>query len=136
MANVLIIDDNKAYLKFIRGYVNENFPNLQIETCDNAIQGLAAISAGLDLLLLDLEMPDMDGKKLLAYAIKLGLNKNRIIILSGHSADFLHEQFPMGSCLAVLNKHEARQKIVLDMIFNSLHDKACCTDSKTATRGE
>ena len=136
MANVLIIDDNKAYLKFISDYVNENFPNLEIETCDNAIQGLAAITAGLDLLLLDLEMPDMDGKKLLAYAIKLGLNKNRIIILSGHSADFLHEQFPMGSCLAVLNKNEARQKIVLDMIFNSLHGKSCCEENKPATRGE
>ncbi|MCK4535566.1 MAG: response regulator [Desulfuromonadales bacterium] len=124
MANVLIIDDNKAYLEFIRTYINENFPALQVDACDNAIQGLAAISADLDLLLLDLEMPDMDGKKLLSYAIGLGLNKSRIIILSGHSADFLHEQFPMGSCLAVLNKHEARQKVVLDMIFNSLQVKS------------
>ena len=135
MANVLINDDNKAYLKFIRDSINDNFPNLQIETCDNAIQGLAAISAELDLLLLDLEMPDMDGKKLLAYAIKLGLNKNRIIILSAHSADFLHEQFPMGTCLAVLNKHEARQKIVLDMIFNSLHGKLCSKGGKTGKPG-
>ncbi len=124
MAKVLIIDDNQAYLKFIRSYVKQNFPDLQLETCGNAIQGLAAISGELDLLLLDLEMPEMDGKKLLAYAIKLGLNKNRIIILSGHSADFLHEQFPMGSCLAVLNKNEARQKVVLDMIFNSLQLKS------------
>jgi CheY-like chemotaxis protein len=124
MANVLIIDDNRAYLEFIRAYVREHFPALQVTTCDNSVQGLAAIKADLDLLLLDLEMPDMDGKKLLAYATKLGLNKNRIIILSGHSADFLHEQFPMGSCLAVLNKHEARQKVVLDMIFNSLQGKS------------
>ena len=124
MAKVLIIDDNKAYLEFIRIYVAENFPLLQVETCDNALQGLVAISADLDLLLLDLEMPELDGKKLLDYAIKLGLNKNRIIILSGHSADFLHKQFPMGTCLAVLNKHEARQKVVLDMIFNSLHCKS------------
>jgi len=123
MATVLIIDDNKAYLDFIRDYVEENFPLLEVTTCDNALQGLAAISADLDLLLLDLEMPELDGKKLLAYAIKLGLNKNRIIILSGHNADFLHKEFPMGTCLAVLNKHEARQKVVLDMIFNSLHTK-------------
>lgn len=124
MARVLIIDDDRSYLKFIAGYVVENFPGLQVETCDNALQGLKAISAELDLLLLDLEMPAMDGKKLLAYAVELGLNRNRIIILSAHSADFLHEQFPMGSCLAVLNKHEARQKVVLDMIFNSLKKKS------------
>lgn len=134
MANVLIIDDNKAYLNFIRAYVKANFPALQVETCNNAIQGLAAISARLDLLLLDLEMPDMDGKKLLAYAIKLGLNKNRIIILSAHSADFLHQQFPMGSCLAVLNKHEARQKAVLDMIFSSLQTKPATRGSGNANR--
>jgi len=53
----------------------------------------------------------------------LGLSKNRIIILSGRDADYLHQRFPMGSCLAVLNKFEARQKAVLDMIFNSLQRK-------------
>ena len=124
MARVLIIDDDRGYLAFIAGYVAKNFPELQVETCANALQGLKAISADLDLLLLDLEMPDMDGKKLLTYAVELGLNRSRIIILSSHSADFLHDQFPMGSCLAVLNKHEARQKIVLDMIFNSLKQKS------------
>lgn len=124
MARVLLIDDDRSYLKFIASYVAENFPELLVETYDNALQGLKAISAELDLLLLDLEMPAMDGKKLLAYAVELGLNRNRIIILSAHSADFLHEQFPMGSCLAVLNKHEARQKVVLDMIFNSLKKKS------------
>jgi len=123
MKRVLIIDDDKGYLKFIRDYVEEHFPTLQVETCDSAIQGLKAIATKPDLLLLDLEMPDMDGKKLLSYAIDQGLNKNRIIILSGHHADVLHQQFPMGSCLAVLNKHESRQKAVLDMIFNSLQAK-------------
>jgi hypothetical protein len=29
----------------------------------------------------------------------------------------------MGTCLAVLNKFEAKQKAVLDMIFNSLQSK-------------
>jgi len=120
---VLIIDDDKGFLKFIRSYVAEHFPELDIETCDNALLGLKAIATKPDLLLLDLEMPDMDGTKLLAYAIEQGLNKNRIIILSGHHADVLHRKFPMGSCLAVLNKHESRQKAVLDMIFNSLQAK-------------
>ncbi|MRR07790.1 MAG: histidine kinase, partial [Deltaproteobacteria bacterium] len=38
--------------------------------------------------------------------------------------DFLHEQFPLGTCLAVMNKYEARQKAVLDMVFSSLQRKA------------
>jgi len=51
------------------------------------------------------------------------LNKNRIIILSGRDADYLHKKFPMGSCLGVLNKFEEDQKTVLDMIFKALRNK-------------
>ena len=123
MGKVLIIDDDKAFLKLIKSYVNKNFPSLELHVCVDSIQGLAAINSDLDLVLLDLEMPDFDGGKLLSYATEKGLSKNRIIILSGHDADYLHKRFPMGSCLAVLNKHEVRQKNVLDMIFKSLEAK-------------
>jgi hypothetical protein len=32
----------------------------------------------------------------------------------------------MGSCLAVLNKYEAKQKAVLDMVFDALQQKCGC----------
>ena len=124
MGNILIIDDDKSFLKFIKKYVSDHFPALTLNVCEDPVQGLAAISAELDLMLLDLEMPGFDGGKLLSYATEKGLSKNRIIILSGHDADYLHKRFPMGTCLAVLNKHEVRQKNVLDMIFKSLEEKA------------
>jgi hypothetical protein len=57
------------------------------------------------------------------------LSKNRIIILSGRDAEYLHERFPLGSCLAVLNKYEGRQKDVLDMIFKSLQQKSHAKES-------
>jgi CheY-like chemotaxis protein len=75
-------------------------------------------------MIIDLEMPHLDGGKLLKYAAETGLNKNKIILLSSHDADYLHAHFPMGTCLAVLNKYEAGQKAVLDMIFRSLEKKA------------
>ena len=123
MKKILLIDDDRLFLKFLEEYVGENYPTLDILTCDNAMQGLSMISADLDLLLLDLELPDLDGSKLLSYALEKGVDKKRIIILSGHDADYLHERFPMGRCLAVLNKHEVKQKAVLDMVLNSLHKK-------------
>ena len=79
---------------------------------------------GVDLLLVDLEMPKFDGAKIYRYAMGAGIDKNRIVILSGREADYLHEHFPMGTCLAVLNKYEAKQKAVLSMIFSSLQKKA------------
>lgn len=121
---VLIIDDDAAFLTLLKEYARKRFPDLELTTCTNPVKGLAAISDSLDLLLVDLEMPGIDGAKVLAYAIDRGLSKNRIIILSGRDADYLHRRFPMGTCLAVLNKFEAKQKAVLDMIFNSLQGKS------------
>lgn len=124
MKKILLIDDDRLFVDYLTSYIRERYPQLEIMAFENALQGLAKITADLDLLLLDLEMPELDGGKLLAYATAKGIDRSRIIILSGHDADYLHKCFPMGQCLAVLNKHEARQKAVLDMVFNALQKKA------------
>ncbi len=123
LRKVLIIDDDLSFLKFIKSYIFERCPSLHVITCVDPVKGLADIDPDVDLLIVDLEMPHMDGGKILSYATGKGLNKSRIIILSGRDADYLHKRFPMGSCLAVLNKHEARQRDVLDMVFDSLQKK-------------
>jgi len=124
MSKILLIDDDTAFLNLLEDYVEERFPGLQVLTCNDPIKCLGSITDDLDLLLVDLEMPGLDGSKVLSYAVSKGMNKNRIIILSGRDAAYLHERFPMGSCLAVLNKYETRQKSVLDMIFGSLQRKS------------
>jgi CheY-like chemotaxis protein len=124
MGKILLIDDDSVFLKVLEEYVEERYPGLQVLTCNDPLKCLVSITNDLDLLLVDLEMPGLDGAKILSYAVSKGLNKNRIIILSGRDADYLHERFPMGSCLAVLNKYEGKQRDVLDMIFNSLQQKS------------
>jgi CheY-like chemotaxis protein len=123
MKRILIIDDDRAFMRMLENFIRERYPGLVLTTCTDPLAGLAAISADLDLLLVDLEMPGIDGGKILAYATAKGLSKNRIIILSGRDADHLHRLFPMGSCLAVLNKHETRQQAVLEMILGALQKK-------------
>jgi CheY-like chemotaxis protein len=125
MGRILLIDDDQAFTDFLAGYIRDSYPLLQVEICNNPIVALQCIKANsYDLMLIDLEMPTMDGLKLLSFATQTGMDKNRIVILSGREADFLHKLCPMGTCLAVLNKFEARQKAVLDMIFSSLQKKA------------
>ena len=131
MQKVLMIDDDQLFLDYIEDYVRERYPALEFSTCLDPIRGLAAIHEELALLLLDLEMPGLDGRKMLGYAVAKGVSRKRIIILSGRDAEYLHKQFPMGSCLAVLNKHEMRQKAVLDMIFSSLHEKCAAQAVQT-----
>jgi CheY-like chemotaxis protein len=124
MGKILLIDDDTAFLKVLEEYVEKRFPGLHVVTCNDPIKCLASITDDLDLMLVDLEMPGLDGAKVLSYAISRGVDKNRIIILSGRDADYLHERFPMGSCLAVLNKYEGRQKKVLDMVLSALERKS------------
>jgi DNA-binding NarL/FixJ family response regulator len=123
LRTILIIDDDRLFLESLTSYVKANYPLLEIITYADPVRGLAAINEDLDLLLLDLEMPGIDGMKLLNYATHKGIPKSRIIILSGRDAEDLHQLFPMGVCLAVLNKTEARQQEVLDMVFSALHQK-------------
>lgn len=123
MKKILLVDDDRSFLRLLTRYVRDNYPGLEVVSADDAVRGLAEITPDLDLLLLDLEMPGMDGAKLLAYACQKGLDKSRIIILSGHDADYLHDRIPMGKCLAVLNKHDARQREVLDMVFAALQKR-------------
>ena len=123
MRKILIIDDDQHFLNLLTNYVEEYYPLLEIISFNDPIKSLPAINPDIDLLLIDLEMPGLDGTKILAYACERGISKGKIIILSGHSADYLHQRIPMGKCLAVLNKSETQQKEVLDMVFKALQEK-------------
>jgi CheY-like chemotaxis protein len=125
MGKILLIDDEPGFTRLLSNYIKDNFPLLQVEVCNNPVSALAFLKKNhYDLLLIDFEMPMLDGRKLMNFAVQMGIDKNRIVLLSSKDADFLHEQCPMGTCLAVLNKHEVRQKAVLNMIFSSLNQKA------------
>lgn len=124
MGKILIVDDDETFLNVLDRYIRDYYPLLRVEICANPVRALAAIrKKDLDLLVVDLEMPKLDGTKIYQYAVGSGIDKRRIVILSGREAEYLHEKFPMGTCLAVLNKYEARQKSVLDMIFSSMQEK-------------
>jgi len=127
--NVLVIDDDPLFTRLLESYIAEHFPLLQVAVCNNPLTALACLTQQpYDLILIDFEMPNIDGRKLLTFAVQAGIDKNRIVILSSRDPDYLREHCPMGSCLAVLNKHEVRQKAVLDMLFTSVSQKATQAD--------
>ena len=125
MGHILIIDDDQAFTRALDSNIRHYYPRLTVKVCNDPVSALAIIrQGGLDLVLIDLEMPGLDGMKVFAYALDCGIDKNRIVILSGRDVNILHEMFPMGTCLAVLNKFEAKQKAVLERILGSLNRKA------------
>jgi CheY-like chemotaxis protein len=126
MGNILIIDDDLAFTDLLDSYIREICPLLKVEICNNPLTALASITkGGNELIIIDLEMPALDGMKVYRFALDAGVDKKRVVILSARDPEYLREFFPMGSCLAVLNKFEARQKEVLGMIFKSIQSKLC-----------
>ena len=75
------------------------------------------------VVIVDLEMPGMDGKKFVDYARQKGLPAANIVVTSSHSADELHQRFKLGEAIAVINKTDSRQQDAFLMILDSLMKK-------------
>ena len=123
MKKILYIDDDALFLQRFSEDVHKRYPGIEVVTCQDPVKALGLIDPSLDLLIVDLEMPKLDGKKILTFAIGLGVDKKKIIIISSREANYLHELIPMGQCLCVLNKHEASQQKVLEMVLDALQRK-------------
>src|SRR5512143_1934277 len=123
MKRVLYIDDDKAALKMVADRVSANFPGIELTVCQSAVEALTLIDKSLDLVIIDLEMPTLDGKKLLTFAIARGVDRKKIVIISGRDTEYLHGLFKMGECLCVINKHDRAQLDVLDMVLASVEKK-------------
>ena len=121
MKRIVIVDDSPAYCDLWSNFIGEAYPGLaNVETYGHPYEALPKIDANIDLLIVDLEMPGMDGKKFVEYARQKGLPARRIIITSSHSADELHERFHIGETIAVIQKTEAKQQEAFLMILDSV----------------
>jgi two-component system chemotaxis response regulator CheY len=76
MGRILLIDDDQAFTEFLAGYIHNAYPLLQVDICNSPVTALNSIkTGGYDLLLIDLEMPAMDGLKLLSLPPSRGWTK-------------------------------------------------------------
>jgi CheY-like chemotaxis protein len=119
---IVIVDDSDASCAMFREILLERYGEgrVSVETYVTPLDALPVIDQSIDLLIVDLEMPHLDGKKFLGYAIERGVDRRRVIVTSGRDADELHRIFPAGSCLAVMNKTEPRQREAFTMIVDSI----------------
>jgi CheY-like chemotaxis protein len=118
---VVIVDDSPAYGDLWSNFMLERYPeSADVETYAHPYDALPKIDASIDLLIVDLEMPGMDGKKFVDYARAKGLSARRIIVTSSHSADELHQRFRIGETIAVINKTDPKQQEAFLMILDSV----------------
>lgn len=118
---VVIVDDSVAYCDLWSNVMAERYADIAaVETYSHPYDALSKIDASIDLLIVDLEMPGMDGKKFVDYARQKGLSPRKIVVTSSHSAEELHQRFRLGEAIAVINKTEAKQQEAFLMILDSL----------------
>lgn len=118
---VVIVDDSVAFCDLWANILDERYgPQAAVETYSHPYDALPKIDDTIDLLIVDLEMPGMDGQKFVEYARQKGLPARRVIVTSSHSADELHRRFRIGETMAVINKTEAKQQEAFLMILDSV----------------
>jgi two-component system sensor histidine kinase/response regulator len=118
---VLVVDDSMVQCAVWRRLLEERYgERVAVETYTDPAEAVPGMAPDIHLLLLDWEMPEMDGKEVLAAAREAGVNLKRVIITSGHPADRLHEEFDDSGCLAVIEKSEPEQQAAFLMILDSI----------------
>ena len=118
---VVIVDDSVAFCDLWSNFMIERYPNeAKVEAYQHPYDALPHIDDSIDLLIVDLEMPGMDGQKFVHYAREKGLSPRRIVVTSSVSADELHRRFRIGETIAVINKTESKQQEAFLMILDSI----------------
>ena len=121
MKRIVIVDDSPAYCDLWSNFITERYADkVKVETYGHPYDALPKIDSSIDLLIVDLEMPGMDGKKFVDYARQKGLTARQIVVTSSHSADELHQRFRIGETIAVIQKTEAKQQEAFLMILDSV----------------
>ena len=125
MKRIVIVDDSPAYCDLWSNFITERYSESQVkvEAYGHPYDALPKIDASIDLLIVDLEMPGMDGQKFVSYARQKGLTPRQIVVTSSHSADELHQRFRIGETIAVIQKTEAKQQEAFLMILDSVMRK-------------
>lgn len=118
---VVVVDDSEAFCKkMVRFFKDRYGDRVNVETYTDPLKGLVILSPSIDLLIVDLNMPTIDGKKFLSFARQKGMDHRRVIITSFQSAEVLHQNFQLSDCLAVIDKNEPEQQKVFTMIADSI----------------
>lgn len=118
---VVVIDDSRVQCAVWKRLLVERYADrVEVETYDDPREAVEVLAPDIHLVLLDWEMPWLDGREVLEAARDRGVELKRVIITSSHPADRLHEEFDDTGCLAVIEKAEPEQQAAFLMILDSI----------------
>jgi len=117
----VVIDDSHFQCTALRRMLESRYgEKVQVETYVDPLQAVERLGPDIGLLLLDWEMPGLDGGGMLEEARRRGVDLKRVIIRSARHADELHRQFDGRGCLCVIEKGEQEQQAAFLMILDGI----------------
>ncbi len=100
---VLYVEDNEVNVEVMRAVLAHE-PNLHMKTCATGAAALQIVaSGGIDLVLLDLGLPDMDGHEVLAQLLRMD-PKLAVIVVSADASSAAEAKALSGGARACLPK--------------------------------
>jgi len=117
----MVVDDSPFQCLALRTMLEQRYGDkVQVETYVDPVQAVERLDPGIGLLLLDWEMPGLDGGAMLEEARQRGVDLKRVIIRSARHADELHRRFDGRGCLCVIEKGEQEQQAAFLMILDGI----------------
>ena len=107
--NLLVVDDNKSLVEMIKEYFSNH---TEIKVTYEANDGLDAIryldtkQEEIDVVLLDLIMPNKDGLSVLEYMKDKGIQKRTIVLTSYNTQDIIRKVSELGVSYYLLKPFE------------------------------
>ncbi len=97
MTRVLIIDDNQSVLNFLRIFLLQS-GNFEIDVLQNSEQAFEIIDKQKhDVLLLDMDMPEVTGMDILAYINRKGLGLTTVVLTGVEDIDLAISAMKLGT---------------------------------------
>ena len=120
---LLIIDDNKNLVDMIREYFKDNKKISVNYVAEDGKYGIDIIdkhSDNIDIILLDLVMPRVDGVEVLEYLKKNNINKKIIVLTSYNTQEMIRKVSELGACYYILKPFElSHLKAKIESVYAS-----------------
>jgi two-component system cell cycle sensor histidine kinase/response regulator CckA len=113
MPSSLVVDDEPAVRRYVSAILqSENFLTLEAEDGAQALQMVRELDGDVDLIVSDIQMPNVDGLSL-AQAVKRSFPGIPVILVSGNakpdaSFEFVKKPFLPATLIGVVRKLFAR----------------------------
>lgn len=111
MCNIVIIDDHPLMRMAIR-FMLESEGHTIVAEVDNGVDAIEVIRKQLpDMIVLDLNIPKMDGLAVIAYLKDIGISTRILILTSGNSRNFAMRALQAGAT-GYVSKNDSLEELV------------------------